>query len=59
MLFAIGIVLMSLGWWAAWFFGDWINMDQNIWDRLGTAAFSVGLGLCVVSVMIAAIKYLP
>lgn len=59
MLFTIGVVLISLGWGIAWFFGDWFNLNQNIWDKMGGFVFATGVGLSMSSLMIAAIKYLP
>jgi hypothetical protein len=59
MIFTTGIGLICAGWWLAWFFGDWHNMERNWCDKIGGALFGIGLGLSLSSMIIAAIKYMP
>lgn len=58
-MFTLGVVLIGMGWWVAWFLGDWVNMERNAWDHLGSAMFGIGLGMCIASMVIMAMRYMP
>ncbi|CAB5219032.1 hypothetical protein UFOVP229_21 [uncultured Caudovirales phage] len=59
MLFTIGVGFIVAGWWLAWYWGDWKDLDSNWFDRVGGGLFGVGVGMCGASLIMAALRYLP